>query len=136
MFRFWKYINRQWDLRKTKNTNNDVILAYPFLNSAYTYVYTRVNMFCNTTPILVGKYSLVSVFHVVSASTPHPIPSQILRPARPRAAARVQTTVSAGAGHGVRYAGCFDRLYERCLAATCNGRAKLLLNSMTFLVQQ
>lgn len=63
---------------------------------------------------------LVSVFHVVSAATPHPILSQILWPARPRAAARVQTPVPAGAGHRVRYAGRFDRLHERRLPATCN----------------
>lgn len=59
----------------------------------------------------------VSVFDVIPAATPKPVPGQVFGPCRPAAAAGGELALPAGTAHGVDHPGCANRIGERRLPA-------------------
>lgn len=61
----------------------------------------------------------VSIFDVIPASAPKPVPGQVLGPCSSAAATRGELTLAAGTAHGVDHPSCAYRVGERGLSAPC-----------------
>lgn len=72
----------------------------------------------------------VSVFDVIPAATPKPVPGQVLGPRCSAAAAGGELALPAGTAHGVDHPSRAHRVGERRLPAACVGRQAVLGKSL------